>query len=120
MTNKRTFNVEKYKLRMDGGKKLSSFAIAELEGPEELDAIQRGGSSGVMIQEQLVAQAIVEVNGEAVPVTPFTTWSKWPSRTREFVRNAYQKVNGASTKELEDFDKAGFEGETQPEPGDSD
>jgi hypothetical protein len=98
------FDVRKYKLEIE------SFELEEIGGDEEIAAFERAGSSPTasLIQEQMIAESITAVNGGPVPVRPFVDWRKWNSRTRDFVREAFHRLNSGARKELDDFTKAAF------------
>lgn len=100
---RKTFDVSSYKLEID------TFELEEISGEEELAAIERAGTNptGSRLQEQMVADSIVSVNGEPV-VRPYVDWKKWKSRTRDFVRAAFHKMNSGAPAEIDDFMKAAF------------
>jgi hypothetical protein len=105
----KTVNLARFKLE------IASVTLEQLDGEEEIAALERANGSPSAGMEQLVAQSIVAVDGEAV-VRPYVDWKKWKSRTRDFVRSAFHRYCSASAKELDDFLKAEF-GEVGAEPG---
>lgn len=107
MKQTKTLQLERYKLKDENGETVRMVVLEELNGEEELDAIERGGMSGARANEQMIAQMISHVNGEEV-TRPYLRWTKWPSRTRDFIRRAAHRLNSASEKELADFERAVF------------
>lgn len=102
----KTFDLTKYK-----GLSIRSFALRELDGADEIAAAERATVDGKLdharLREQLVADAIVEVNGETV-TRPYFDWSKWNAKTRDFVRAAFTRLNDAEPGQLDDFLKTAF------------
>lgn len=115
---KRTFNVAKYGLMIptpavlqdeEGDAKevlLASFAICTLTGNQELAALARAHSSSspnsTLANEELLYEALVEVNG--VPVTvPFYAFKKWETPPRDLVRLAFAKMNDLPRGTVADF-----------------
>jgi hypothetical protein len=103
------FDLSKYK-----NVAIKSFELRELTGDSEMDAIARAtdpsgkaGINGMQLRSQLVADAIVAVNGESV-IQPYLDWQKWPLRTREFVANAFNAMNEVTKDEMSTFLEAAF------------
>lgn len=109
MKEQKTFNLARFKLD------ISSITLEQLDGEAELAALERANGSSTGGMEQLVAESIVQVDGQEV-VRPFVEWKRWTSRTRDFVRMAFHRYCSATPKELEDFVKAEF-GEAGAELG---
>lgn len=69
-----------------------------------------GNLFGLMLRQQMVAQAIsgfMSVGGERVKcVGPCLDSLMWSSRTREFVGELFDYVNGVSQEERDSFRKA--------------
>jgi hypothetical protein len=105
----KTINFSRFKLE------ISSITLEQLDGEAELAALERANGSAAGGMEQLVAEAIVAVDGQEV-VRPYVEWKKWTSRTRDFVRAAFNRFCSATPKEIDDFLKAEF-GEAGAEPG---
>ena len=109
---RKTINLARFKLDEDDPKTVT---LETLNGEDEIAASDRayiaGGPNGIVtpsrIEEQYVAQAIVEVNGTAVP-PPYVDWSKWSGRCRDFVRAAFHRLGSAQPKDMADFLKAEF------------
>lgn len=104
------FDLSKYK-----NVAINSFELRELTGDNEVDAIARctdpatgrAQLTSVGLRAQLIADAIVAVNGE--PVTgPYLAWQKWPLRTREFVAAAFDAMHEVNREEMQDFLGAAF------------
>lgn len=99
--HRKTVNLEHLKLDV------RSVTLEELDGEAEIAALERANGSPREGQEQLVAEAIVAVDGQEV-VRPYVEWKRWKSRTRDFVRGAFNRLNSASPKEMEAFLQAEF------------
>jgi hypothetical protein len=114
----KTFNVSKYKLTIPDpatpGRSipLESFSLRETTGEDDIAAAERsaaaGGKALASYRNDVIAEAFLAVNGEAV-TAPYG-WRHWPSKARDFVLLAFTKMNDAPAKELEDFEKAAFGG----------
>lgn len=78
-----------------GELEIASFRLGPLTGEDEIAAAYRAGGdtlSGAAFQEQLVADAIREV--DLAPVTrPFISWADWGQKTRDVVRKAFRREN---------------------------
>lgn len=103
----KTFDLTKYK-----NLSIKSFTLRELSGYDETAAYDRAFGPGqraaaLTVQTQLIADAIVEVDGQPV-VTPYVDWQKWSLRTRGFVTAAYQRLNDVTADEMADFAQAAF------------
>ncbi len=88
------------------GLAFESIRLVAPAGRQELAAIRkvdRANISVATMQEELVAAAIVEVNGEIFS----GNWADWDVRTRTFVRAAHEHVTAMDKDELEDFLRAG-------------
>lgn len=110
------FDVSKYNLVITDPttstkRPLQSFDLDELIGKDSLDAAARAAPPGASVNpaqldalllNQLIAQSISAVNGEAV-MRPYTAWENWSLRTQGFVIRAYHRLNGATNKEMDDF-----------------
>ena len=101
------FDVKKYNLDIE------SFTLRSITGEDEISAEERARSSGTTaaFMEELIAEAIVAVNGERVEVSPYVAWKRWTSRTRDLVRAAFQRINNASQEDLSDFLRDAMAGE---------
>lgn len=94
------------------GVSVKSLTMRELNGDDSEAAAARVVNAntnmvhGFLISrahnEQCIADSIVEVDGSPV-ITPYVDWKKWNLRTREFVLNAYNRMNGATQTEMDDF-----------------
>lgn len=94
---------------------IQSIAIAETSGEDLILAAERcaslGGQKvddntyGLLLRMQMIAGAIVEVDGEPVKGASCQDYLKWTTRTRDFVGKLYSHVNGTSEKEDSDFQK---------------
>ena len=81
-----------------------SISLREVTGTDEALAAtiaEAKGKSGSTFNE-LLRLAIVKVDGKNVE-QPFTDMDRWNSRTRRFLLDAFNSMNGASAKETEDF-----------------
>lgn len=103
---------------------LNSITIRDINADDMLDASARcippdggqldGNLFNMSLRQQLIAQAIVEYvprNGDkagaSVPSAgPCRESLDWSARTREFVGEVFEYVNGVSFQEREDFRKA--------------
>jgi len=86
----------------DGIRRMSikSVTIRELIGDNEIAARFRAGEDTKGIAMELVADSIVEVNGQLVDV-PFSGWKQWTTRTLDMVRMCFNEVNGLTPEEAE-------------------
>jgi hypothetical protein len=113
----KTFAVGKYKLTIpdpkDPGRHVpfESFTLREGIGDDQIAAFERMGptASNAAVRDSQIADMFTAVNGEPV-VAPFVGWRKWSLKARDFVVRAFNRMNDASTAELEDFEKAAFGG----------
>ena len=116
---KKTLKLERFKLEEGDPKTVT---LVTLSGEEEILASDRawagagGQTTPARIEEEYIAQAIVEVDGQPV-MPPFVPWKKWSGRCRDFVRAAFHRMGSASPKDLKDFLAAEFgEGELGKQP----
>ncbi len=85
------------------GLEIDNITLKTTTGQDEIMAEQRAAGRGAhAFLEELMADAIVAVNGERV-VTPYVQWKEWSTRTRAFVRAAFNQLNDASKEEIRDF-----------------
>lgn len=103
---------------------LDHVTVRDVNGDDMMDASARcvppdggnldGNLFSLMLRQQLIAQAIVdyvprhgEHKGQVVTVAGSCQDSlEWSARTREFVGEIFDYVNGVSMQEREDFRKA--------------
>jgi len=116
----KVFDVAKYKLTIpseggDGEVALTSFTLRELDGEDELAALERACvaapadrmPTGSLVIDHQVAESFIAVNGNSVQ-SPYLAWRKWPAKSRDFVRAAWGKMNDAPRKDVDDFLAAAF------------
>lgn len=91
------------------GCSIRSFTLREMHGRDSIAAAQRSVKPGepnpiygFQHRSQIIADAIVRVNGADVP-TPYVAWEDWNIRTQTFVERAYDEMNGVSKEEMERF-----------------
>ncbi len=115
MTAPRTFDLSKYR-DLD----VKSLMMRSINGEDTLDAATRcippdgtqidGNIFNVIMRQQITAQAItgyVDLNGvSTVSSGPCLESLRWNSRTREFIGEIFDHMNGVSSDEREDFRKA--------------
>lgn len=97
------------------GMDVDSFGIVTISGEDVIRAAERclppdgkapdSNLFNILLRQQVIAGAIVEVNGKPVKGTCQAS-VQWGSRTREFVGRAFDYMNGVTKDEIEDFDKA--------------
>lgn len=108
------FDLTKYK-----DVEIKSFDLEPRRGKDSLDAMARAMPPGIkpgeigahqlqtLHRNALVASAIVAIDGAPVP-TPFNEWENYTLRTQEFIVLAYDRMNGMTVKEQNDFLEAHF------------
>ncbi len=104
---------------------IKSIEVRPMTGADTLVAAARcvtpGGEPvvpelfGLMLRQQMIAEAIVAVDGKKCH-GPCIQSVDWNARTREFVGETYDYVNGLSNDEREAFRKA-LAGASGAQPG---
>lgn len=97
----RKFDLSEFK-----GLDIQSFVIKETDGEDLVFAAERIASPdgaevdsntySLLLRTQMVAGAIVEVDGEPVKGASCQAFMKWNARTRAIVNKGYDHVNGNS------------------------
>jgi hypothetical protein len=91
---------------------IRSFALRELTGEDIVLAAERvaigtakvdDNTYGLLLRNQMIAGAIVEVDGETVKGASCQAFLGWNVRTRDFVQRAFDHMNSVSDKERSDF-----------------
>jgi hypothetical protein len=95
---------------------IKSITVRSVNGEDTLDAAVRvvpgegqqidGNIFNIMMRQHMIAQSITEVDGKAVTGPCCLESLRWSARTREFVGEIYDFVNGVDPKERENFMKA--------------
>jgi len=115
----RDFDISKYE-NVD----VRSFTLRIVTGQDSLDATARSIGKGdrpnpmltFSARSNTIADAIVAVNGVQV-VTPYVQWEDWSLRTQAFVERAYDRMNGVTNAEMDDFlGRHGLMPKPTPEP----
>jgi hypothetical protein len=98
------------------GLDVQSVTVRVVNGEDSLAAAARcltsdgkeisGPLFGMMMRQQIVAQAIVEVDGKPVVGACCVQYPRWSNRTRDFVGEVFDFLNEASEEEKRDFRKA--------------
>lgn len=111
----RTFDLSKYR-DLD----IKSVTVRSVNGNDTLDAAARcippdGGNLDqnvfvLLMRQQIIAQSILsytDANGKTVSCTgPCLDSIGWSARTREFLGEIFDHMNGVSAEEREDFRKS--------------
>lgn len=102
------------------GVDVESFTVKDITGDDITRAAERclptngqpidGNLFNLLLRQQVIAGAIVEVDGVAVKGTCQASIG-WNARTREFAGRTFDYVNGVSDKERELFEKALMKGD---------
>jgi len=105
----------RYDLSQFKGLDIQSFAIVETTAEDLVMAAERianpdgtaldENTYSLMLRQQMIAGAIVEVDGEPVKSASCQAFMGWNSRTRDFVARAYDHINGTDKKDRENFAK---------------
>lgn len=90
MTQRTFGNLGKY-----GITEIKSFTLRRLKGDDEIAAYDRTGSGSgagaiARIREELMAEAIVEIDGTPVP-SPHIEWKGYERQTRSVMRMAFDQ-----------------------------
>lgn len=88
-------------LRARYGACVDSFELSVIDGHAEVRADQRVKMGGNLLEE-LIAESFVAVDGVEV-VRPYKGWLNWNSKSRDFARAAFGRMNNAQKEELDDF-----------------
>lgn len=106
----RRFDLSSFK-----GLDIQSFAIAEVTGEDLVMAAERcsmpdgttidENTFSLMLRQQMIAGAIVEVDGQPIKGASCQSFLKWNARTRGLVAKAYEHMNGNTAKDLDAFQK---------------
>lgn len=96
--NEQFFDVRRYNLG-----RLQNFTLRYLTGEDEMAAAHRAqDATSMLLNENLIAESIVAVNGERLE-GPCIEWTAWPSRDRDFVRSAFNRMNRLTLQERDRF-----------------
>jgi hypothetical protein len=97
---------------------VDSFKLRRIIGDDELAAAERAEDApGIVLEEQMICEAIVEVDDKPVQ-RPYQGFRGWDSVTRDFVRAAFRRLCNAKAGDLADFLKEAF-GDAGPAPSSS-
>jgi hypothetical protein len=90
------------------GVSIGSITIRETTGPDEESAVLMAKAKGgaATITNELIRSSITAVDGKAVE-QPLTAYDTWTTRTRRFISEAWNSVNGIADGELPDFLRSG-------------
>ena len=90
------------------GCSVTSFTIREIDGMDEREAAKMLAAIGTAddmttaLMEANLRVSIVAVNGQAI-AQPYTEMSKWSSKTRRFLIEAFNQLNGVPEDEIAAF-----------------
>lgn len=126
MSNARNFDLSKYR-DLD----VKALVMRPVNGDDTLDAATRcippdgsqvdGNIFNLLMRQQIIAQSITGFTGpdnvKTICNGPCLESLRWNARTREFMGEIFDHMNGVSRDEREDFQKALATSSTPGSPG---